>query len=160
MSGVFVTKKDRLSAGPLLLGYLLLVTHRASVCATARGSRGGGGSPDPSAPRSPGVSPQKGRAAHGPLHPAVTTSLEILMVFCCASVLVLVLFVWLVLVPFASWVGIMFGSLALQGRPLLDLCLLVLPFVQWVCLSATFVSFFSAVRFWGNANPLAACRFP
>ena len=38
----------------------------------------------PSVPRSLGVSPQKGslRAAHGPRHPAVNKSLEILLGFC------------------------------------------------------------------------------
>ena len=46
----------------------------------------------PSVPRSPGVSPQKGRAAHGPLHPAVNKSLEIVLgfVWFCIRSLVLV----------------------------------------------------------------------
>ena len=37
----------------------------------------GGGSSDPSVPRSPGVTLQEGRAAHGPLHPAVNIPLGI-----------------------------------------------------------------------------------
>ena len=63
--------KDRLKAGPNLVWYVLLVWHCAGVCATRGGSRGGGGSSDPSVPRSPGASP---RRAGRPMGRATTIS--------------------------------------------------------------------------------------
>ena len=44
-----------------------------------------GGSSDPSVLRSPGATPQKGRAAHGPRHPAVTSSSETMLFLCQVS---------------------------------------------------------------------------
>ena len=59
-----------------------------------------GGFLDPSVPRSPGVAPQEGRAAHGPRHPALPIPLRLvrgfdrllycaLLVFCVSFVLVI-----------------------------------------------------------------------
>ena len=57
-----------------LLGYLFLCLVFCLVLAPPGAVPVvGGGSSDPSVPRSPGVTLQEGRAAHGPLHPAVTS---------------------------------------------------------------------------------------
>ena len=63
-----------------------------------------GGSSDPAVPRSPGVTLQEGRAAHGPLHPAVTSPPR-LSWFC----------VWFCWVSLGWMLGILFGSLGLWG---------------------------------------------
>ena len=49
-----------------------------------------GGSSDPSVLRSPGASPQKSRAAHGPLHPAVIIPPRLCLIgewLCCSEFL-------------------------------------------------------------------------
>ena len=68
---------------PNFLAYWLVAWHGVSFCATGGGSRGGEvlGS-YPSVPRSPAVSPQKGRAAHGPRHLAMSIPLGLCRGLC------------------------------------------------------------------------------
>ena len=73
--------KGRRRAEFNLLGYKLWCLHYVRLCTTgAVPVVWGGGHLYPSIPRSPGVSPQKERAAHGP-PPCGEQCLEILLVF-------------------------------------------------------------------------------
>ena len=85
-------------------------------------------------PQSPVLSPQEGRAAHGPRgHPAVHKPLETLLVFL-ASVLVEGFVFGIVHDSFfVSWVGIMFGRSALQNsNPMNFTFACPLSFCCWV----------------------------
>ena len=72
LSAVVLVIQDRLRAGPPSWGVSALSSILCGYCATGGGSRGGGGVLRPLGTTVLwGDSPRKGRAAHGPLHPAV-----------------------------------------------------------------------------------------
>ena len=122
-----------------------------------------GGSSDPSVLRSPGATPQKGRAAHGPRHPAVTSPPRQ-----CYSCVRFRLFGFSGIL-----LGFMFGVLSLWGWdtvglvpfktcPLLGKLFVVLSFFS-VCLVDFVVVALSlslSPRRWGNPNPVWGLGFP
>ena len=136
-----------------------------------------GGSSDPSVLRSPGATPQKGRAAHGPRHPAVTSPPR--QCYSCVRFRLL---------GFSGMLlGFMFGVLSLWGWynvglvpfktcPLLGKLFVVLFFslVVWLILSSSFslslslslflflfsLSLSLSLRCWGNPNPVWGFGFP
>ena len=120
-----------------------------------------GGSLDPSVPRSAGVTLQEGRAAHGPLHPAVTSPPKLCW-FC----------VWFLLgfsgmdVGYSVWFSWSLGLECLVYRPLgPDPCmprymLSPLSLLCSVFSSAPFRSLSLSLRCWGNPNPFWGLGFP
>ena len=123
-----------------------------------------GGFLDPSVPRSAGVAPQEGRAAHGPRHPALPIPLRLvrgfdrllycaLLVFCVSFVLVISswgLICCMVISPFRT-------------RPLSVRLFAPLFFLSvWLVRRRRFFFFvfFCFFRCWGNTNPLVVCVSP
>ena len=122
-----------------------------------------GGSSDPSVLRSPGATPQKGRAAHGPRHPAVIIPLRLCLLDVCLLLGVSWVFVWLLVwVSWSSGLKCCLVWCPLRSAPcLLDVC--VPSF--FLLLFGTFaddvlVSFFLSLRRWGNPNPVWGLGFP
>ena len=83
-----------------------------------------GGSSDPSVLRSPEATLQKGRAAHGPRHPAVIIPLRLCLLDVCLLLGVSWVFVWLLVwVPWSSGLKCCLVWCPLRSAPcLLDVC--------------------------------------
>ena len=123
---------------------------------------------NPSTLRSPGVSPQKGRAAHGPRHPALSSSPKTTLGLCSSCVCVCMcvplglVSVCLLGFVFVSRVASCMGSCALQDPTLVcfDVWLPLFLFV-WDFRRRCFF-FFSSLSLgrWGNASPSAVCVSP
>ena len=112
-------------------------------CATGGRFPWWGGSSEPSVPRFSGVSPQKGRAAHGPRHPAVNIRLGICKGLCpvCCVVIQLVFFRFDVTVFSFSGVGMVSVVSAL---PILAYCLCPsFSLFVWFVRRCRVLSFFS-----------------
>ena len=122
-----------------------------------------GGSSDPSVLRSPGATPQKGRAAHGPRHPAVIIPLRLCLLNVC-----LLLGVSWVFVRLPVWVSWSSGL-----KCCLVWCLLrPAPCLLYVCVPSLFLSLFgmfaddvflsfcSPSQVLGKPKPLLGFGFP
>ena len=124
-----------------------------------------GGSSDPSVLRSPGATPQKGRAAHGPRHPAVTNPPR-QCYFCVRFRLfgfsgILLGFMFGVL-SFWGWdtVGLVpFKTCPLFGKLFVVLSSFSGCLVDFVVVALS-LSLSLSLRRWGNPNPVWGLGFP
>ena len=123
-----------------------------------------GGSSDPSVLRSPGATPQKGRAAHGPRHPAVIIPLRLCLLNVCLLLGVSWVFVWSpVWVSWSSGLKCCLVWCPLRPAPcLLDVCVPSLFLSLFGMFADDVFLSFSALplRCWGNPNPFWGLGFP
>ena len=140
-----------------LFGYSLVVWHGVRFLRHRGRFPWWRGSSDPSVPRSPRVSPKRGRAAHGPRHPAMNVPLGLCRGLCQFVVMLFRSFFALMIRLFFLTGWYVVGCFALQAptRVWITICVLLFTSLCLVCSPTPFLSLsLSSSQALGKPKPL------